>query len=224
MNRARSQIRAVSFDVGGTLLRPRGSVGRIYADVAAEWGFPGLPPETLRQRFRTAWRARPIFNHSRAEWAELVDAAFAGFVPVPPSRTFFGELYRRFAFPKAWEVFPDALPTLRALKHHGLRLAVISNWDQRLRPLLRRLRLLGLFDAVVVSGEVGFAKPSPAIFEIAARRLRLSPNEILHVGDEPGSDLRGAREAGCQAALLARGRHSSSSGSISSLHTLEKLL
>jgi len=224
VSRANRQIRAVSFDVGGTLLRPRGSVGRIYADVAAEWGFRGLPPAILRQRFRAAWRARPIFNHSRAEWAELVDAAFAGFVPVPPSRTFFGELYRRFAFPKAWEVFPDVLPALRALKRRGFRLAVISNWDQRLRPLLCRLRLLNFFDVVVVSGEVGFTKPSPAIFEIAARRLRLSPNEILHVGDEPGSDWRGAREAGFRSALLARGRRPFRSRRISSLHTLEKLL
>ena len=121
MSCACGQIRAVSFDVGGTLLSPRGSVGQVYAEIAAEWGFRNLPPEILRQRFRAAWRARPIFNHSRAEWSELVDAAFAGFVPVAPSWTFFGALYRRFAFPQAWEIFPDVLPALRALRKRDLK-------------------------------------------------------------------------------------------------------
>jgi putative hydrolase of the HAD superfamily len=111
---------------------------------------------------------------------------------------------------------------LQVLKCRSLKLAVISNWDQRLRPLLRRLRLMNFFDVVVVSGEVGFAKPSPAIFEIAAHRLGLPPNEILHVGDEPGSDVGGARDSGFHAVWLARHGRSKSSGRISSLRGLEK--
>jgi putative hydrolase of the HAD superfamily len=218
-------IRAVTFDVGGTLLEPRGSVGEIYAAVAAEWGVTGLSPELLTQRFRAAWQARRDFNHSRAEWAEVVDATFHGLTPVPPSRTFFGELYRRFATSAAWHVYPDVRPALTALAARGCRLAVISNWDQRLRPLLRRLGLLPHFAAVVVSCEAGFAKPAPTIFELAARQLCLCPDEILHVGDEVACDLRGARAAGLRAVRIVRGaRLRPSPGQITSLHALQKLL
>jgi len=98
-------IRAVTFDAGFTLLEPRGSVGQVYAEVAAEHGFPSLSPELLTRRFRQAWRMHPNFNHSRAEWAEMVDATFRGLTPLPPSQTFFGALYRRFAEPEAWRVY-----------------------------------------------------------------------------------------------------------------------
>lgn len=207
-----------------TLLQPRGSVGRLYAAVAAEHGVAGLSPELLSRRFRAAWRACANFNHTRAEWAEIVDVTFHGLTPLPPSQTFFGALYRRFAEAEAWHVYPDVVPTLHALRKCGLKLAVISNWDQRLRPLLGRLGLLREFDAVVVSGEVGFPKPCPAIFELAARQLGLSPAEILHVGDERECDLEAARNAGFQAVHLVRGAGSSRVGQVASLQELTACL
>jgi putative hydrolase of the HAD superfamily len=213
-------IRGVSFDAGFTLLEPRGSVGQVYAEVAAEHGFPGLSPELLTRRFRAAWRARPDFSHSRAEWAELVEATFHGLTPIPPSQTFFGAIYRRFAEAKAWQVYPDVGPALRALKQRGLKLAVISNWDLRLRPLLQQLGLLHEFDAVVVSCECGFAKPCPAIFALAARQLSLSPREILHVGDERKCDFRAARVAGFQARHLVREARRTAAAQIASLRAI----
>lgn len=65
---APTQIRAVSFDASMTLLRPPGSVGQVYAEVAAECGCLGLPPEALTRRFHVAWQARNHFNHTRDEW------------------------------------------------------------------------------------------------------------------------------------------------------------
>jgi putative hydrolase of the HAD superfamily len=220
VKRPKGQIRAVSFDAGGTLLKPRGSVGQVYAEVAAEHGFPELSPALLTRRFRAAWRARSDFNHSRAEWAEIVDATFHGLTPVPPSQTFFGALYRRFAEAEAWHIYPDVAPALRALAQRGLKLAVISNWDQRLRPLLRRLGLLNAFDAAVVSCESGFVKSCPAIFELAARQLGLPPGEILHVGDERECDFRAAGQAGFQAVHLVRDARRTTAAQITSLQAL----
>ncbi len=91
---------------------------------------------------------------------------------------------------------------LARLRRRGLRLAVISNWDLRLRPVLERLRLLRYFDVVVISQEVGFAKPDPAIFERASDLLEVPPEQILHVGDELPADVRGARAAGFQVLAL----------------------
>ena len=60
----------------------------------------------------------------------------------------------------------DGVARVRAA---GVKTCVISNFDDRLRPLLARLELDSLFDAVVVSAEVGAEKPSPRIFEAACK-------------------------------------------------------
>ena len=191
--------------MGGTLLKPWPSVGDVYAGVAARHGNTQIQPAALNQRFGRAWRARKQFNHSRDEWAALVDDTFAGLLERPPSETFFPELYDRFAEPEAWQYFEDVKPALDALAARGINLAIISNWDERLRPLLARLDLAKYFDAIIISCEVGFAKPSPVIFEHAAKKMGLAPPEfILHVGDSEEHDAQGALGAGFQARLLER--------------------
>ncbi len=66
----------------------------------------------------------------------------------------------------------------------GLKLAVVSNFDTRLRPLLDALELSPLFDTIVVSAEVGAEKPNPLLFETACSQLGIDPEEALHVGDD----------------------------------------
>jgi len=209
---AACDIQAVTLDVGGTLIECWPSVGHIYAEVAARYTTKKLSPGVLNRRFAAAWRAQETFQHSRAEWAALVDETFAGLLEVPPSRTFFPELYERFSHPDAWHIFEDVLPALQTLAARGLKLGVISNWDERLTPLLGKLGLASQFAAVIVSREVGAAKPSPAIFHEAARRLGLPPTAILHVGDSPALDVAGARAAGMRALLLKRSRRKAPAG------------
>jgi len=198
-------IRAVTFDVGGTLIQPWPSVGHVYADEAARHGWPDIPPETLNENFRTAWRGRDgDFNHSEREWATLVDTTFAGLADPPPSQSFFPELYERFARAEAWRIFDDVLPVLHRLQQANLRLLVISNWDERLRPLLHELALAVFFEDLLISLEIGSTKPDAGIFLEAARRLEVDPPEILHVGDDPQADTKGARQAGFQARTIVR--------------------
>jgi putative hydrolase of the HAD superfamily len=208
MSQPTRAIRALSFDAGGTLLTPCPSPGHVYAEVAARHGFPDLSPTELDRRFAQLWpsHTRNGFDYTRAAWAELADVVFAGLIESRPSATsLFTALYERFADPDVWHVYPDVRPTLCALRAAGLPLAVISNWDDRLRPLLARLELTPLLDVLVISSEVGVAKPAPAIFHHAAARLGVPAPEILHIGDDPRSDYRGALDAGFQAALLHRG-------------------
>jgi putative hydrolase of the HAD superfamily len=213
----RPLIRAVTFDVGGTLLEVWPSVGHVYAQVAARHGVEGISAGLLNRRFAAAWRASKGFSHSRAAWARLVDATFRGLTDRSPSQTFFGELYACFATPDAWRVFDDVVPALEALTARGFRLGVISNWDERLRPLLGELKLARYFEAIVISREVGVAKPSRAIFERAARALRLPPEAILHVGDDVSLDVRAARAAGLAALPLRRRAGAANAGQIKSL-------
>ena len=217
---ARPLIRAVTFDVGGTLIEPWPSVGHVYAEVGARHGVDGVSPRLLNRRFAAAWRKARSFGHSRTDWAALVDATFRGLTDQAPSRTFFPELYAAFADAHAWRVFEDVVPTLQALAARGCKLGVISNWDERLRPLLQQLKLADYFDAIVVSCEVRSAKPARAIFEHAVHRLGLPPEAVLHVGDSPPMDVRGARAAGLSALLLKRTPGAARVGQIKSLQEL----
>ena len=97
---------------------------------------------------------------------------------------------------------------------------MISNWDERLRPLLGGLKLHDYFQVIVISCEVGFSKPSPVIFDHAARQLGLPLQSILHIGDSPGHDFAGACAAGGQALLLNRSGENSDANQIRSLAEL----
>lgn len=66
----------------------------------------------------------------------------------------------------------------------GMKLAVVSNFDTRLRAILRDLDLLRLFDSVVISAEVKVEKPNPAIFELACSQLGVSVAQALVLGDD----------------------------------------
>lgn len=215
-------IRAVTFDVGSTLIEPWPSVGYVYAEVAAEHGHGNISADELDRRFRAAFRRCGGLVNTRAEWAQIVDETFAGLIPQPPSYTFFPMLYERFAAAGPWRVFEDVLPTLSSLRQRGLKLGVISNWDDRLRPLLNSLQLADQFDCVVVSCEVGDSKPAFVMFHAAVEQLGVPADSILHVGDSFEMDVQGARTAGLKAMQISRDM--SRPGGIKSLLDLLALL
>lgn len=212
-------IEAITLDVGGTLIEPWPSVGHIYAEVAARHGVQAEPAE-LTRRFVQAWRAQDAFQYTRADWAAVVDATFEGLSTQLPSQTFFGELYSHFAKAECWHVYEDVIPTLTALRQQGIRLAVISNWDDRLRPLLKSLELAHWFEVIHVSAEIGAHKPDTRIFQTAAESLETPPDRILHVGDGEREDYQGALVSGLQSRWLCRGTENSVAHIIPSLEYL----
>ncbi len=204
MSRQWPEISAVTFDVGGTLIAPHPSVGEVYARTARENGFPALDPADLDARFRTIWSELPNPPQRREEWQDVVDMVFDGLLTARPSESFFPALYDAFAGAAAWEIYPDVIPALEALSALGLDLGIVSNWDDRLRPLLAELRLDRYFCSLVVSCETGFNKPSPVIFQEALRQLGTPAASVLHIGDSLLEDFAGATGAGLPALHLRR--------------------
>jgi putative hydrolase of the HAD superfamily len=217
------KIRAVTFDVGGTLIECWPSVGHIYAEVAARYGARPLSPIVLNRRFKRAWKAFKNFGHTAADWSALVDATFCGLIEIVPSQTFFPQLFERFSEPDAWHIFEDVLPALTALKSRGLKLGIISNWDERLRLLLAKLNLAGYFESIIISCEAGVRKPAARIFNSACAALGTERAQTLHVGDSREMDLDGARAAGLQALWLRRELRRSARLRIRSLRDLDKI-
>jgi putative hydrolase of the HAD superfamily len=198
---SRAPVRALFFDVGGTLLRPWPSVGAIYAATANRHGLSGTP-EQMEHAFRESWAAlkRPGLTVSRKEWwRELVFRALG-----QENEACFQELFELFARPDAWRVFPDVESTLREARNRDLHVGVISNWDERLRPLLEGIGLTHWFDSMTISCEVGVEKPDAAIFQAALRTAGLNASEALHVGDAFDADVKAAESMGMRAVLLQR--------------------
>lgn len=231
VNQPPSDIRAVLFDAGGTLVRAYPSVGHVYASEAARFGVD-VSAETLSTHFGAAWkRLRPQENHEspfrtseaheRAWWRSLVEAVFedAGLLAAFGDRfdEFFASLYDRFETADVWDVFDDVWPTLDALEQAGVRCAVVSNWDSRLPRLLNALDLSKRFEFILTSAEAGFSKPHAAIFEEAVRRLELPPGNVLNVGDNSEEDVAGAQEVGLHAAHLDRNGRAGSLRSLTEL-------
>jgi putative hydrolase of the HAD superfamily len=108
---------------------------------------------------------------------------------------------------RSYQLFDDALPCLQALRERGLRLGLITNNEPvHQRGKLAHVGLADGFDAVVISGEVGVAKPDPAIFAHACAAVGVAPEHALHVGDRLELDAIAAVAAGLTGVWLDRRR------------------
>ncbi len=207
--------RGLLLDAMGTLIGLRAPVGATYAAVAAEHGIDVAPaaidrafPDVLRQAPPLAFpglEGDRLLEAERRWWGERIDAvlAAAGGSDAPAPTALHHALFDRFADPSLWRVYPDVPAVLRRWHGAGLRLAVVSNFDRRLQPLLEGLGLADLFETVVVSSSAGAAKPSPQPFLIALEALGLGAAQVWHVGDSP-EDGAGARAAGVRCLLVRR--------------------
>jgi HAD superfamily hydrolase (TIGR01509 family) len=110
----------------------------------------------------------------------------------------------RAAVPAQAPLFPEVRDVLRTLRAQGLRLGLLTDNP----PASQRAKLAaapGLaeaFDALVFTREHGAEKPARGPFEAAAAALRLPPEQLLMVGDNPARDALGAITAGYASCLL----------------------
>lgn len=208
-------LRAITFDVTHTLIHcPR--VPEIYAEVLVRHGIDTSAAEVGRW-FPVVWREMACRTETgrdrfaahpeggRGWWQDFL-GRLADYLesPVRPTRFTAAELYQAFARADAWEVYPEVRPTLARLQEQGIRLGVISNWDDRLGPLLTRLDLTRFFDAFVVSSRLGVEKPDPRIFQYALDLLETPAEQAAHVGDSLQTDVEGALAVGMRAFHLLR--------------------
>jgi putative hydrolase of the HAD superfamily len=154
----------------------------------------GLAPDTVRDRFMTDPEARDLLGDletGRIDEAEF-EPRFAALLGVERAE---GLIDRLFA---GMVPEPAMLDAVRAARRGGVRTGLLSNsWGQERYD---RATLEELFDAVVISGEVGLRKPSPEIYALAAERLGREPERIVFVDDLPGN-LKPAREIGMATVL-----------------------
>jgi putative hydrolase of the HAD superfamily len=104
-----------------------------------------------------------------------------------------------------FQLFPDSLPVLEEIKKGGYSIAVLS--DAQKVFYREECEILGLnrfFDFIVVSTHFGFKKPDPRLFTIACTLLDVPPAEAVYIGNEPETDVKGAKQINMKAILLDR--------------------
>ncbi|MEG3899129.1 MULTISPECIES: HAD-IA family hydrolase [unclassified Microcoleus] len=207
----------IFLDAAGTLFDVRGSVGEVYRQLANSFGVTVNSQELNAAFFQSFASASPMafpgielakIPQLELEWWQTVSAkafqiagVYHQFSDFP---NFFAELYAHFATAEPWFVYPDVFPALNKWQQQGIELAVVSNFDSRLYPVLKALNLAEYFTSVTISTEVGAAKPQSQIFTAALQKHNCIAENVLHIGDSFKADYCGAKTAGLKAIWLNR--------------------
>lgn len=207
--------RAVTFDVGGTLLFSDPSPAEIYARHLSRLG-RGVLADEVAPVFERTWvemqrlsapgrdRYRALPGGERAWWGRFVREVVAHLDHEAPWERLLDELYAAFSDSRIWRTYPGVVETVVELAARGLALGVISNWDRRLPAILSGLGLDAHFRVITVSALAGVEKPAEEIFVRTIAELGVPLERALHVGDSPLEDYAGAEGAGLAAVLIDR--------------------
>jgi putative hydrolase of the HAD superfamily len=204
-------VRAIIFDVGGTLICPAQPVGETYTEFARAHGVK-LSPKSIQDSFMQAFKSSaprkkvPNDGNDRAWWRQVVRRSLPenAFAKPEVFEAFFEDVYLYFARPDAWELYPEVLEVLHILRDYPVELAVLSNWDGRLHHVLDGIGLGEFFSRRFISAELGWEKPDPAIYRHVTEILRLPSGSLLSVGDHPCNDVEAPRRVGWQVLQIDR--------------------
>jgi phosphoglycolate phosphatase len=176
-------IRAVLFDWDGTLL------DSYHADMQAYLG--------MFRVLGVSWGAKDVDRHYSPNWHRLYRAAGIPRTRWQEADRLWARHYRR----QSPDLLPGARRVLAALRRRYVLGLVTSGNRARIRRQLREFELASAFAARVCAEDAHHRKPHPAPLQEALRRLRLSANECVYVGDAP-EDIEMARRAGVRAVAV----------------------
>lgn len=182
-------IRAVFFDLGGVILRTEFESPRQHLAESLNIEYQDL----VRLVFESETSRLAFLGELTADehWAAVVKR-----LRRPPSelRLIHNEFFAGDVLDR------DLLSFIRSLKP-VLKTGLISNaWDD-LRPFLEREKLTDAFDAVVISAEVGRAKPDQEIYRLALKQVQVLPHEAVFVDDFP-INIEGSEKVGMRGILF----------------------
>ena len=122
-----------------------------------------------------------------------------------------------------WAAFPDVLPCLEVIRANH-RIAVLSNGELSEKAAkVRRIGLSPYVEAILVSVDLGAAKPHPLAFRRAVDVLGVAARDVVYVGDRLDVDALAATAAGLHGVWLDRHGHRSTTAGVPSIRTLDEL-
>ena len=215
MNLANRKILAVIFDLDNTLIQSKKgarqglkTVARILAKRLSQEGFH-LSEQSLFRRLHfidLEMHGRKFLYNRDVWWETLLRDLRAPRVRaswIHPTTLRYWQTYA-----KSSPLFSDTMTTIHRLKEAGYRIAMVSDSDGTPGMKMRRIRrqpFLKYLETIVVAGEdTPNVKPSEAPFRLVAKRLGLRPIDCVYVGDNPNTDIEGAKGVGMLMILIKR--------------------
>ncbi|MDH3713927.1 MAG: HAD family hydrolase [Gammaproteobacteria bacterium] len=225
-----AHIKAISLDLDDTLWDIDSVIVRAEQRLHA-WLAAHFPRITERHTLNSMREARiaigaryPEIRHDLSEVRRRTlrwHAEQAGYPHADVEQGF--DVY--FAARNQVELYADVIPALETLTEHYPLIALTNgNAD------LQHIGLDRFFASTISSAAVKVSKPHPAMFDAASSRAGCSNAEVLHVGDDPVSDVQGARDAGAVSVWMNRNgtawpdTHDQPDHEVENLHDLLELL
>ncbi|CAJ0600359.1 unnamed protein product [Cylicocyclus nassatus] len=208
-------VQAVSIDAMGTLIALAKPFDEVYSRVASEHGVDVSPAAIAcgyAKLMNDVSESYPCFGYGSIgeyEWWKRIivgslQKAHTKRIDHIQGDKISRQLYDFYTTASAWRIIdPEMKSAVDVLRQMGLGVVVVSNFDSRLKKILRNLEIDHLFDLVLLSGEIGLEKPDPKIFEMVLGHYHLtSPSQLLHVGDNVKKDYQAAIKFGAKAFLF----------------------
>jgi putative hydrolase of the HAD superfamily len=211
-------IRAIAFDVNGTLVRIQTEDGdeQIFRSAAHFLAYQGIDLhrdqvrdlyfQIMKEQLRASPEEYPEFD-AVGIWRAIIDGHMTGFTRALPAGKlrqmplFLAEMARGIAR-RRLGLYPSVREVLDVLRGRYPLAVVTDAQSANARGELHKVGLLGYFDPVVVSGDHGYRKPDRRLFQFALDGMNVAAGNTLYVGNDMYRDIFGAREAGMQTVMF----------------------
>ena len=197
----------ISFDLFGTLYKPKKSVPEQYYEISHdEFGinksielikadFPKVYKQ-MQHEFPNYGKGRPQFEHCDLWWQELVIRLYNLDRHDDEARALCHRLIHHFTSKEAYDLYPDVVPTLEGLKRHGVKVFVASNSDLRALTILESLGIKQFFQCmenfhcsnIFLSYDYDIGKPEKTFFDKVALQAYRSKVDPRYRGRTPPVD------------------------------------
>jgi putative hydrolase of the HAD superfamily len=211
-------IRAIAFDVNGTLIEilTEDGMNEIFRAAGHLLTYQGIDLRRHEVRdlyFDTMKRQRQASPEEHAEfdavaiWREVIDRHRSDFTNALPAAKleqlplFLAEMTRGIAR-RRLRLFPHVRKTLDTLRERYPLALVTDAQSAYARGELHKVGILEYFDPIVVSGDYGFRKPDVRLFQVAIDKMGVAPEHTLYVGNDMYRDVYGAQQAGLRTVLF----------------------
>jgi len=201
-------IKAVFFDLDGTLRHNLPASGEVFADHAAALGlrigredrerlsrwehfYWAQSPQMLEDRQQFDGRVSEFWTHYGHRQLVALGATTPQAEELAPQMT----RYMLANYKPKSIVPPEVTRVLASLQDGGYRMAVISNRELNFQAEVEELGLASYFEFSLAGGEIKAYKPGPEIFLHACGRVDVTPAQAAYVGDSYFADVVGARRA-----------------------------
>lgn len=214
----RRAFKLITFDITGTLLKYRSSPAIEYSDALQKYGVE-VRLSTLEDLINKNWKfmtnTHPNFGLNTGlgwekYWRTYAHNVFSRAFHIEnitddvPLESIIDDLMITYSTGETFKVQNGAIELLEYLKTEQITLGVMTNYDPRIRFMLKNLGLSHYFKFILSSYEVKFEKPDVQIFREAELYVNYGLNRklFLHVGDSYLFDFKGAEDAGWSACLV----------------------